>query len=183
MTFNWLDIILLIIIGVMIILGLIKGFLRQILGLVGIVAGFILALSFYPEVAGFLLRFIQPSVLTELLGFLIIFLGIVFVGYFLAHLLGKALKGPIKFFDRVLGGFFGFLKGVLIGGILLLALVLFPVNPSVIKASRVAPLCLGVTRGVVYLIPQKLKDKFNETYRQIIPQAKPKTRGKNARRI
>jgi len=183
MAFNWLDIVLLIIIGVLVILGLVKGFVRQILGLVAIIAGFILALAFYPEVAGFFQKFIQPRILTELLGFLLIFIGVISAGYFLAHLLGKALKGPIKFFDRLLGGCFGFLKGVLISGILLLALVLFPVNTSVIETSRIAPLCLRVTRAVVHLIPQKLKDKFNETYQRLVFPTKPERRGKNARRI
>lgn len=183
MSFNWLDILLLIIIGVLVILGLVKGFFRQILGLVAIIAGFILALVFYPEVAGFLQKFVQPRILTELLGFLFIFIGVIFVGYFLAHLIGKALKGSIKFFDRLLGGCLGFFKGVLISGLLLLALVLFPVNTSVIENSRIAPLCLKVTRAVVHLIPQKLKDKFNETYQRLVFKTRSEIRGKNARRI
>lgn len=183
MVSNWLDVILWLILGILLILGLVKGFLRQILGLVGIVVGFILALSFYPEVASFWQRFIRPHVLTELLGFLLIFGIVVFLSYLLASFLAKAIKGPIKFFDRLLGGALGLIKGALICGILLMILVLFPVNPRVVEESRMAPICLEVTKGIVRLIPQKLKDKFDQTYRQIVPSPKNQKRGKNARRI
>ncbi|HDJ23702.1 MAG TPA: CvpA family protein [Candidatus Aminicenantes bacterium] len=183
MALNWLDIILLVILGLLVVLGLAKGFLRQFLGLVGIVVGFILALSFYPEVASFCQNFIRPYVLTEFLAFLLIWGVVVLSSYLLAYLLAKALKGPIKLFDRLLGGVLGLLKGVLVCGILLLALVLFPVNPKAVEESRIAPLCLTVTKGIVCLIPQELKDKFDKAYRQLMPSQKRQERGQNERRI
>ena len=61
----------------------------------------------------------------------------------------------------------GLLKGILICGVVVFALMVFPVNKRVLVESQIAPYCVFVTRAVVGLIPQELKDKFKEVYQDI----------------
>ena len=47
MLFNWLDILLLVILAIAIIIGAIRGFIRQIIGLCAVIVGLILAIKYY----------------------------------------------------------------------------------------------------------------------------------------
>ena len=55
MIFNWLDIVLFIIIAIAFILGLSKGLIRQAIGILAVIIGLILALSYYAVTAEFFL--------------------------------------------------------------------------------------------------------------------------------
>lgn len=180
MTLNWLDILLLIILTLMIIIGLIKGLVRQVIGLLAIIIGFILALLYYPQAGRIFQAFIRGETLSQFLGFLLIFSAVILVGVIMSFFLSKLIRGSIKFFDRILGAGLGFVKGVLICGILLLAFFLFPVNKRVLQESKIAPYCLYMTRLAVNLIPQDLKQKFNSTYKEIFKKEEGR---KNVRRI
>jgi hypothetical protein len=41
-----------------------------------------------------------------------------------------------------------------------------------LTGSRLAPYCYWLTKGMVQLIPQDLKNQFNETYTEIIESAR-----------
>lgn len=178
MIFNWLDLVLVIILGVSLVLGIIKGLVRQVIGLVAVLLGLILALIYYPYVAEFYSRWIDSRVFTQFLGFITIFIAVLCLGGIISWLISKIIKGPIKFLNHVLGGGLGLLKGILISGILVFALLVFPVNVQALKNSVLAPYCLGITKLVAKVIPQELKDTFTETYEHIVG-----GRPKNAKRV
>jgi len=158
---NWLDVLLLLILAVLFILGLFKGFVRQLIGL---------ALLFAPLAA--------RDVFSHFLAFAAIFLIFLCLGWLISRIIGRFVKGPLKFFNHVLGGVLGILKGILLCGIICFSLLVFPVTTGVLKESTLAPLCLKMTRYVVRLIPQELKDRFNQTYHEIVEK-----RGKNEQGI
>lgn len=178
MSLTWVDILLIGILAITFVLGLIKGFMRQIIGILAVIVGLILAVKYYPVFSDVFSTVIQKKVLSDFLGFLVIFIAVLCIGWVISRVLLKAIRGPLRFFDRVLGGGVGLLKGVLICGILLFALLAFPISTASIKKSQIAPYCLNVTKLVVSLIPEDLKKAFNETYRNIMEQ-----RGKNVRRV
>lgn len=165
--YNWLDIIFGIILLTTVILGLAKGFVRQLIGIAAVIAGLAFAVSYYPIFAEFFSRLISNRVISDFSGFLSIFLAVLFAGGILSHLFSKLIKGPFRFFDRVLGGGLGLLKGILICAVLVFALLIFPVNKTVIKESKLAPSCLRISQAIIYLIPQELKEQFKEKYREI----------------
>jgi membrane protein required for colicin V production len=167
MIFNWLDIVLLIIIVLSLILGIIKGLVRQVVGLAAVLLGLVLALVYYPYVSILYSRWIESEVLSHFLGFITIFIAALSLGWLVSWLLSKIVKGPLKFINHVLGGGLGFLKGVLICGILVFALLVFPVSVRALKSSFLAPYCLGMTKLVAKVIPQELKDTFKKTYEDI----------------
>ncbi len=164
---NWLDIVLAAILVGFIVLGIVQGFIRRLLGLVSVVAGLVLAGLYYRMPGEVLGKLIRNPLLGNFLGFLVLFLAVLAVGGLLGHLLSKAMKGPLAFANHALGGVFGLLEGVLIGGILVFALLVFDVAPDALRTSRAAPLAFGATRAIVNLIPQDLRAKFNSSYEQI----------------
>jgi membrane protein required for colicin V production len=178
LIFNWLDIVLFIVIGVTLLFGIIKGLVRQIIGILAVIVGLILALVYYPYIAYLFGRVISSQVLSHFLGFVSIFLAVLCLGGIISWLVSKMIKGPLKFMNHFLGGGLGLIKGILISGVFVFALLIFPVNVKALENSFVAPYCLKMTKVIVGLIPQELKESFKEAYEDIMGK-----RGKNAKRV
>ncbi len=164
---NWLDILLVTIMVLTAIVGIFKGFVKQVIGLVAVVAGLVLACFYYERTAAIFETFIHNRLLSNFLGFLLLFVLVLIAGAVIGHLLTKAMKGPLAFANRLFGALFGFVKAVLICGIIVFALVSFEVAKPALETSVVAPACLGVTRAVINMIPQDLRAKFNSSYKRI----------------
>ena len=167
MSLNWMDIILIVILVVTFILGLIKGLLRQVVGILAVIIGLILAITFYSYVSALYHQIISHKVVCHFLGFLTIFFGILALGWLFSYLLSKLVKGPLKFMDHVLGGGLGIIKGILICGVVVFALLVFPIDKKALKESVLSPYCLKITKAAVSLIPRELKDRFKEAYKEI----------------
>ncbi len=175
---NWLDIILLVILILTVIMGILRGLVKQVIGLVAVIAGLVLASLYYEGAAGIFDTFIKNSLLSNFLGFLLIFVVVLVAGAILGHLITKAMKGPLALVNRLFGGVFGVVKGVLICGILVFALFTFQVARPALETSVLAPACLGVTRAAINMIPQDLRAKFESSYKQI-----RETGGKHGQKI
>jgi membrane protein required for colicin V production len=167
MGFNWLDILLLVIIAITVIIGAIRGFIRQIIGLVAVILGLILAIKYY-SYGSKIFAFIHNDVLAQLLGFFLIFLAVLCLGLTINILLAKAVKGPFKALNRLLGAGFGLIKGVLICCVVVFGFLIFPVNAKALEESQLTPYCIEIAKAAYSLIPQELKDKFNEAYQEIM---------------
>ncbi len=164
---NWIDVILISILALTSILGVIKGFVKQVFGLLAGIIGLILALGFYSQVSWIYLRFISNEVVANFLGFLTIFLVVLCLGWVSSYCLSKFIKGPLKLLNNILGGGLGLLKGILICGVVVFALLVFPISKKALKESVFSPVCLQMTRAMLSLIPQELKEKFKEAYQEI----------------
>lgn len=161
---NWLDIVLVLILAVTVVIGLIKGSVRSLLGIAAVILGLILASQAYGAAAQLVRPVIKSALWANLTGFLLIFIAVQLAGWGVGFLVSKLLKGPLHFMDHVLGGLVGFAKGVLICGVCVLALVVFPVDRAAVKTSQLAPVCYRVARAALLLIPAELKAQFKETY-------------------
>jgi membrane protein required for colicin V production len=164
---NWLDYVLLAIIVLTAVVGIIKGFVRQVIGLVAVIAGLVLAVVYYRQTAHVFQAFVKNQLVSNFLGFLLIFVIVLVAGSILGHLITKAMIGPLAFVNRLFGALFGLLKAVLICGVLIFALVSFDVARPAVESSVLAPACLGITRAVVDLVPRDLRERFNESYKRI----------------
>jgi membrane protein required for colicin V production len=164
---NWLDYVLLAIIVVTAVVGIVKGFIRQVVGLVAVIAGLVLAVVYYEQMAHVFQTLVKNQLVSNFLGFLLIFVIVLVAGAILGHLITKAMVGPLAFVNRLFGAIFGLVKAVLICGILVFALVSFEVAKPAVETSVLAPACLGVTRAVVNLVPKDLRTRFNESYKRI----------------
>lgn len=161
---NFLDIFFLITIGVSIIIGLIKGFVREIVALVFLAVGIWAALTWHETLAKRLFSSIDDPDVASFLAFLLIFFGLILVGSILGYVLNRFfIMGPLKSMDRLLGGIFGFLRGIVISGCVLLGLMLFPVNEKWVSDSFLAPYALKPIKWVITFLPESISKRINNT--------------------
>jgi len=165
----FLDFLFVLIILVSIVFALTKGLVREIISLVALIAGFAFAVLYYPVPAKWLAEFSRTESIANLLGFMIIFVGCVLLGALIAYIVNRFLKAAsLKWLDRLLGGIFGLIRGWAICSIMVVALVAFPIRENIMARSFLAPYLLAGARAAVFLVPQSLKDKFNEQYKKVL---------------
>jgi len=100
------------------------------------------------------------------LGFSLIFLAILVAGFVGIWLTTRFMKlAKIQWADRMLGAAFGFIRGWVVGAVLLLGLTAFEVQTDRLKDSGLAPYFLPGSRVIAVLTPYELKAKFLVGYR------------------
>ncbi|MGB9605794.1 MAG: CvpA family protein [Bryobacteraceae bacterium] len=167
---NWLDYLLLVLVGGSLIAGLLKGLARSLIGLVAVVTGFLCGLWFYGVAGSFFYEYLSSRRLAHLVGFLVIFFAIVLAGMLLAVLMARLLKwAHLSWLDHLLGGAFGLLRGALVAAALIVALMAFAPRPPPrsVAGSRLAPYLLDVGRWVVSAAPYEVRHGFEESYQRL----------------
>jgi membrane protein required for colicin V production len=146
-----------------------KGIAREIISLVALVGGLILAAWYYPSVARWFIDFSRSDAVASLLGFMIIFLGCLLAGAVVAFFVNRFVKmSSLQWVDRLLGGLYGFIRGWAVASIIVLALIAFPVRPEAVPKSHLAPYLLAGARAAVLIVPSDLKDKFSQEYQKVL---------------
>jgi membrane protein required for colicin V production len=175
---NWLDMVFIVIMAVTMVIGIVRGLVRQVIGLAAVIVGLVLASLYYKGIAEIFQKFVHDQLVSYFLGFLVIFFAVLAAGALLGYIISKVMKGPLALINRVFGGLFGLVKAVLICGVIVFALTAFGVARPALETSRLAPVCLGIARAAVHIIPRDLKAKFNESYDRI-----RKSGGKDGQKI
>jgi membrane protein required for colicin V production len=116
---NWLDLLIVLLITVSAFFGYRKGFLRKVLGIAGIILGFILAVRFYKPIASVLSGMAgSSSSMISVIAFLLI-IGFVFgLAVWVARFIAGMNSGT-SITDKVLGAITGFLQGLILASVLL----------------------------------------------------------------
>lgn len=166
--YNWLDIIFIFLIFITLILGVAKGFVKQIIGILAVIAGVILAVEIYSYISPFFFNLTSHRVISNFLGFFVVFLVVLCLGGVISGALSKMIKGSAKLVDRILGGGLGVLKGILICVVIVFGLIVFPVNRRWLRDSQLVPQFLKISKAIVYVVPRELKEKFREKYQEIL---------------
>ena len=110
-----IDIIILVLVGVGIIQGLMKGFLKQLAAIVGLVAGLLIARALFGVVAEHLVDALGTSVT---MSFILIWVVVPLICVLVASVLTKALDAiHLGWLNRLLGGLFGAVKVMLLIGL------------------------------------------------------------------
>jgi membrane protein required for colicin V production len=167
---NWLDVILLLIIGATVIGSFRKGFSRQVVHLASVLAGILLGAWFYGRVAEYLEPHVSSPTAAKLGGFLIVFFGVLLVGAIVSSILGKFLRVTgLSFVDHLLGAAFGLLQGTLVAVALIMGVMAFSKDgkpPRAIEESRVAPYVSQAARVFAAMAPHELREGFHKSYEQ-----------------
>jgi membrane protein required for colicin V production len=167
---NWLDVILLLIIGASVIGSFRKGFSRQVIHLTAVVAGIVLGCWFYGRVAEYLEPHVTTPGAAKLGGFLIVFCAVLFLGAVVSFTVGKFLRVTgLSIVDHLLGALFGLLRGGLVAVALIMGVMAFSKDgkpPRAIEESRVAPYVSQAARLFAAMAPHELKDGFHKSYDQ-----------------
>lgn len=167
--FNWLDIFITVLFVILVIRGLFTGFSRSASTLFGVLAGFWIAANQYAFVSRQMSAFIENPLWRDLGAFFLLFL-VVYLCFLIAgillHGLFKALK--LRWFDVMLGGFFGFLKAMAFSGMVVFILTLtLPTESPFLKGSRLYPVVSDVARWMTAMAPENLKGKFMWKWRRM----------------
>lgn len=164
-TVNWFDIVLALLIFASAVSGLRTGFARVVIGLAATVVGFMLGFWCYGLVAVKLMPLVNNTGVANMLGFLIIFVGVAIVGALTAALLSSIFKWVgLSWFNHLLGGAAGVVRGALIVAVLANVLVAFSPSPtpSFLQQSAVLPYADQVASVLSWFAPQALKDSFQQ---------------------
>jgi membrane protein required for colicin V production len=156
---NGLDIAILCILGFTLIRGIMTGLVQSVSGVIGAVAGFYGAYFYYPVLAKFLGKWVEPGSVLNIASFFVIFCAVVIV----VTIIGRLLKWVMKivflgWVDKLGGGLIGLLKGGIIVAVLVIALTSFlPPKSSVLKNSSLLPYVSGFSEVMMELVPSDFK--------------------------
>jgi membrane protein required for colicin V production len=137
-----------------------EGFFHEFFSLAGVVVGFVFAAWEYPRVAHWFARFVNSPWVADIAGFFTIFCIVVLIAGLIGRLFRWAVRGVgLRWFDRVLGGVFGAIRGIAVSAVIVLALAAFAPQWG-LQQSRFAPSLLSASRGFVWAAPEQLRQRF-----------------------
>jgi len=126
---NTLDIGILAIASIFFVRGVFRGFVFELITVVGLILGYIISITYLSLLSGFILSFFPsfPETVVNLVSFFLLFLGTNLLLRLAGNLLTKTLKiAMLGWLNRLLGGLLGMLKAVVIMGILGFVVNLIP---------------------------------------------------------
>ena len=145
-----------------------KGFVREILGLITVIAGVLLAAWFYRWVGALFKDVVRTENIALFLGFSLIFVVTLLAGFLITWLVTRFVKfAKLQWADRLLGAAFGLIRGWMICAAILLALTAFDIQTERLKNSELAPYFLPGSRVIAMMTPYEIKAKFLVGYRAL----------------
>jgi membrane protein required for colicin V production len=152
------------VVSVTVIAGLFRGLAREIFSLLSVIVGLVAASTLYTTLAPSLLPRLSSQAVANAASFAFIF----FAAALAISLLGKTAQRFIqvlrlRFIDRILGAFFGLLKGIFITTVIVVSLVTFvpPAHPF-LENSRLSPFLVALGKASLSVISDKFKKLMEE---------------------
>ncbi len=167
---NLLDIMLVIIVAASVVTGFIAGFARVGIGFLATIAGLLFGFWFYGIPAAAIHKYVTSDMVSNLCGFLLIFLGCIAVGGLLAKLLSSVFKWTgLSWLDRLFGGAFGVVRGSLMAVVFVAVVMAFTPKPlpNWMIDSKLLPYAVDASDMCASLAPQALKDAFEDGLHEI----------------
>lgn len=140
MTTMIIDIVIAVILLASIVIGVKRGFVKELAVIAGLILGFYFATHKYLELEKYLFKSSSPSTTHHIICFLIILVIVFFLIYLLGLLLQKIVQlVMLGWLDKILGGIFGLVKSlIIIWLIFLLIIAIFPTTQNTISKSLLA---------------------------------------------
>ncbi len=135
---NIFDIVIIVVISFCLIRGLFRGIVREVSSIVGVIAGFYGAYTYFPIISSYFTKWISNQGYRNLLSFFLLFCAIMIVISLVAVMIRYFLNIVfLGWVDRICGMIFGGAKGVLIVSVLFIMLTTFlPRNSTILVKSR-----------------------------------------------
>ena len=165
MDVNTFDVLLLVLVGLLVLLGVLKGLTRLLIGVGALVAAFMLAAQFHWQVAVSMVRVVEmPDPVANLVAYLAIFLGTMLTGALVASVLGRLLKAAmLGWADRLAGGAAGLVAALLAAALVILPVVAYaPSGAAVLRNSVLAPYVTVVADIANHLVPDRLSSQYRD---------------------
>lgn len=162
-----LDILFIAILIISILVGLIRGAVREVLSLVGLAAAIYLAFSFSEMVSKeYLSKFFESPKVSYIVSFILIIVASIFIIALINLFFSQLLRASgLSFVNRFFGMVFGLIRGVLICSIITLILNFIPglTNSSWYEASSTAPVFRSIANQALAYLPKEINDYLDST--------------------
>jgi membrane protein required for colicin V production len=155
---NWLDIIVVLIVAWFTFAAFWAGLIREVVTIVGVALGIVLAGFFYQDLADDVKLVIDTDNAPPIIAFLLIFGACALAGQLAAMVLKQtASLLMLGTFDHLLGAVFGFVKGIAVVEILMILFVTFPALglKDAINESLFGPLFLDGIPFLLKILPSE----------------------------
>jgi len=161
---NLLDVILIVVVGFSSVYGLFKGMVKEVISLLAVIIGLIGASRFYEEASPLLKDFGLGEQVAKSLSFFIlfilIFIAMILIGKLLHRLIHAIFLGWL---NRLGGVGFGFIRGIVISGIIIVFLTLiFSEKAPILRKSKLTPHIMSISKVLLALVPDDLRKRFTE---------------------
>lgn len=166
---NIIDIIIIVVTGTFVVRGIFRGLTRELASIIGVVAGFYGALMFSSRVAKLFPDRIAGSAFADVLGFAVVFCGILVAVHLIAYLIRWALGlTMLSWVDRLLGAGFGALKSALLLGVVFFVVTRFvqPATPTM-KQSLLYGYVMTATEAMAGVVSSGLPDKISSNVKKV----------------
>jgi len=162
---NWLDIVVIVIIVLFTLAAFSAGLIREVVTLVAVIAGILIAGALYNKLAKDVLVFIDNEDAAQAVAYLTLFGAVYLFGQIGAYVLktGAALLmlGPL---DHLGGAVFGFVKGIIVVQTLLVIFAAYPSLglDSAVADSHVARRIVDDYGVVRHVVPANIRHRFDD---------------------
>ena len=140
--------------------GCFRGFIRELLSLIGWVLAFYAA-NFFTDSFYQLIPFNLDDSIKYIAGYFIIFISVLIIASMIIKLINKFIKSVgLGFSNFILGGFFGFTRGVLVVFVMIFLLekTSFALNPAWENSSYIVIIKNTIENTLPYLPEEWFKD-------------------------
>ena len=161
MGLSMLDWVMVLIVLLSVLQAIAQGFFYEFFSLAGVVVGYLLAAWEYPRVAAWYMQHVNSQWAADIAGFFTIFFVVVLLAGIVGRIVRWAVHGVgLRWFDRLLGAVFGFVRGAAINTVIVLALAAFVPQWGWLQQSRIAPFLLVSGRALIWAAPGDLRQRF-----------------------
>jgi membrane protein required for colicin V production len=166
---NPLDVLVIIVLGFCLVRGIFRGLVKEVSSIVGVLAGFYAAYTYYHFPGELLSKWISNPGYRNILGFLLIFLTVLVIVGVMGILIKYVLKiAFLGWLDRVFGAGFAMIKGILIVAVIILLLTTFlPTGAPLVAESLLSPYVMRVSQVMIKIVPEEMKTEFLAKFKEI----------------
>jgi len=160
---NILDWAIVVVVVLSVLIAAAQGFVFEIISLAGTVLGFLMAAWGYGRLAPWYLPYVKSPAIADLAGFLTIFFVVVLLSGAIARIARWAMReSGLRWADRLLGGAFGLVRGLVFVSAGLMAVTAFAPEIQQLESSHLAGYFLVAGRAASWLAPSPVRQKFHE---------------------
>jgi membrane protein required for colicin V production len=177
--FNWLDYTLIGLVLLSTVGGAVRGLIKEILPLVSLVLGLVVAYYVSPHLQPYALEWWDSDTVAYIFCFIIVFV----LAWVLLGLLGGLLYRLVKAsaagsLDKLFGLVLGLARGVAVAVLIVLAMLAFlPPDHDSLQQSVLAPKALYIGQVAIALMPEEAKEELGRRYEELKEKSEDLRRG------
>jgi len=162
------DLVLLGLLLVFTIYGFVKGFVHEVFVTIGLILGIWLGIKKAHLISSLSPPILLPEPWNQIISFFIIFAAVFLFTLFIRFLVKKFVSAiELDWLDKLIGGVYGFVQGVVIIWALLLVIIIFsPASAEVLNQSSVSKRILSLNKNLPNLSGElvRLKNRITELF-------------------